>query len=235
MVIYREERRTVLLLAVSALAAGCSSSGGAAADAQALVDTSATQGDGALPKRDGGGDPNLARNVQSSTCGGFDRARALTPDARPARHDAGVATSYCDAELLRWSYDRARQRLTLVDQRMSLNCCGVHTVEAVPRAAGKLRITITDTPEKVPGTSDYARCRCTCVFDLTFQIDDVAPNPVTVSLIRTVLEWDPNAKGLLPASSTTLFDGTLDLGKGAGSEVLDGNPVPIGLCTRAGK
>lgn len=145
----------------------------------------------------GSGDPGeiAGATFAVSDCGGF--AEAPTPTY--SDHE------YCDAELLRWSYDPASRQLELFDSRAVLNCCGDREVTVEQTDSG-LIVTETDAPEAGAG-----RCDCLCVFDFSITVDGVAPGALPVQIERVVTD----------GGTERLFDGTLDLTEGAGEAVLD--------------
>lgn len=146
-----------------------------------------------------GPDPGpLNLTYKVSECGGFAKA-----------DKADAPLGYCDAEVLDWSYDAAKGKLSLSDKRALLNCCGDHSV-AVTEENGTYVITETDAPQASAGG---ARCHCMCVFDFEASFDLAGGGLVSIKLVRDVTDDNEPAK--------TIFSGQLDLSKGSGSEVLD--------------
>lgn len=139
-----------------------------------------------------------------SVCGGFAQ-QEQTLDADPA--------AYCDAEVLRWQYDAASEKLTLSNTRVTLNCCGEHSMSAAED--GDLWVvTERDAPEQVgllPG--DTARCGCMCVFDFEIAINGVAGDAVEVKLVRDITDVE--------TGPTTAWQGVIDLTAGQGEIVVD--------------
>ena len=148
-----------------------------------------------------------------TACGGSEEGQPLTQQAAISECGGFVATArtaaadYCDAEVLEWSYDAETARLTVVDNRIILNCCGDHSMSA-SLVDGVYVIQERDAPEGGDG-----RCNCMCVFDYSLEIDDVPVGLIAVRLIRDVTD-----DGGEPA---VVFDGTFDLAAGSGSEILD--------------
>ena len=138
-----------------------------------------------------------------SPCGGFPQVKVGTP------------VQYCDAEVLKWTYDAATATLSLTDARVSLNCCGDHSMllEGADRA---YTATETDAPKNGTG-----RCKCMCVFDFTASGAPVpAGGPINLTLVRNVTDGrDP---------SKTVWSGTIDLSAPSGSVVIDASPVVMG-------
>jgi hypothetical protein len=159
-------------------------------------------GDGST-ENPGSGPLNTTFKV--SECGGFARA-----------DKADAALGYCDAEVLDWSYDAAKGKLSLSDKRALLNCCGDHSVTVTQDSSGTFVITETDAPD------NYGRCHCMCVydFDASFSIYS-AGGLVPIKLVRDVTDDNEPPK--------TIFSGQLDLSVGSGSEVLDTSDV-AGWC-----
>ncbi|PID39761.1 MAG: hypothetical protein CSA24_00450 [Deltaproteobacteria bacterium] len=138
-----------------------------------------------------------------SECGGF--SASATSSSSPSR--------YCDAEVLDWRYDNAKQQLTLVDKRAVLNCCGDHS-QTVSEENGVIVVRQTDAPQGGSG-----RCLCECVYDFEAVIPAVL-GPLRVRIERVVTDaTNPKPR--------VLFDGTLDLSVGAGRETIDPSPTPF--------
>jgi hypothetical protein len=137
-----------------------------------------------------------------SDCGGFRGTRA-----------AGVHTveadGYCDAEVLRWAFDAAAGVLTLSDERILLNCCGVHGMSVVVED-GLWVVTETDEPAE-----GGMRCRCLCVYDYSLRVEGVTAGTIDVRLVRFVTE----------EGERVVWEGAIDLTAGAGAIVLDETSV----------
>ena len=151
----------------------------------------------------------VGQNAQVSDCGGFG---ANNRDAIP----------YCDAELLRWSYDASSQTLSLLDQRAFLNCCGdrTFTVNFDPDR-NVYTATEIDSPEMVGG--EGARCGCMCSFDWITDVVDVEPGTINLELGRHVTDDDAGAQ--------TVWSGQLDLMEVQGQVVVDDQPLDYGCDT----
>lgn len=147
---------------------------------------------------------DLTKNVEISECGGFE-PRSGSGDSG----DYDTPPPYCDAEVLYWSYDAARQELSFNNSRVELNCCGDHGV-IVTEQGGTITVTEIDEPEGGAG-----RCNCMCVFDFAAIAAPVALGSVEVELVRHVTDGgQPNV----------VWQGTLDLAEGSGFEVVDTTP-----------
>jgi hypothetical protein len=145
------------------------------------------------------GDPGgeLTQHQAISDCGGFEVT------------EGGGDGDYCAAERLEWSFDAAAGTLELTDSRVVANCCGDRSIE-VELVDGVYVVTESDLPEGGDG-----RCRCMCVFDFALTIEGLGSGAIPVRLERDT----PDDSGL-----EVLWEGTLDLGAGSGSEVLDPRP-----------
>jgi len=140
-----------------------------------------------------------------SECGGLESQQQtlLVQPPSPGRGD----DLYCDAERLYWRYEEGERRLTLLNTRAMLNCCGEHQMDIQVIAGGYL-VREAD----VPGSQ--GRCLCTCPFDFLMHIEGVPPSgSVALRLERTVTDW--------PDGSGTLLDVELDLSTGSGIFAID--------------
>lgn len=158
------------------------------------------------PGPTGPGTPSglIPQTYKISECGGFDAATKA--DFAP--------TSYCDAEVLKWSYDAATGTLKLRDNRVLLNCCGDRTMTLDEKSDGSYEILEVDAPEAAAGGS---RCNCMCVFDLTMEASAIAGGTIQVTLSREVTDSG--------AGVETIWSGQIDLSKGSGDVVVDGADV----------
>lgn len=148
---------------------------------------------------------DISQQSVVSECGGF-----------PSPMDssgAGEPAGYCDAEVLHWSYDAVSEELVLTDNRIELNCCGVHDM-TIEKQGDVYVVTETDTPEVFDGYE--ARCGCMCVFDYSLTADPIAEDVIQVRIIRNVTD---DNQGL-----QLVFEGELDLRDGSGSVVIDDTP-----------
>ncbi len=175
---------------------GEAGSGGSAGSAGA-AGSAGTAGSGG-----GGQVQSVGVDPKVSECGGF---AAGQRDALP----------YCDAELLQWAFDASTGTLSLIDQRVLLNCCGDHafTVTFEPDR-GVYTATETDSPEDGSG-----RCDCMCVFDWATDVTGVQSGTIQLELVRH--ETDAGA-------SRIVWAGALDLTAVQGQVVVDPNPVGYG-------
>jgi hypothetical protein len=152
----------------------------------------------------------LVQEDRVSACGGFDSAansQALTADE----------ASYCDAEILRWRYEGALDKLTLTNTRVLLNCCGEHSM-TVHQEGDTYIVTERDAPEQIgPLPGSGARCGCMCVFDYELAVQGVAGDSIALRLVREVTDSD--------AGVETVWEGELDLSEGQGGIVLDETDV----------
>jgi hypothetical protein len=176
-------RPYILILPATFALASCSSSS-----------TSNTSGDPA------GSSLNL--RPQISECGGF--AAQASPAIDPPQPDP---TTYCEAERLLWVYDAAAGSLGLTNSRVTLNCCGDHSM-TIADEGGTYVVTERDAP--VDGD---ARCGCDCVFDFGISADPIPAGVIRVRLVRDVTDNDPPI--------ATVWEGTLDLAEGQGSITID--------------
>ena len=145
----------------------------------------------------------LAQASRVSECRGFLAAN------EPFFADGGLGTfpgGYCDAEVLEWRYQADQQKLSLVDSRMSLNCCSALAM-SLEVQEGVYVFTETDAPPD----GEYGRCRCDCIFDLGIEIEHVPGGVIELKLLRDTTDSPPVG---------TLWTGQVDLSAGAGWVVL---------------
>jgi hypothetical protein len=165
---------------------------------------------------------SIALVIAVSACGS-EPGEAATPDATfrvsecggftPRSAKAAGADTYCDAEVLDWQYDNTKQQLTLINKRAVLNCCGDRS-QVVVDDAGVIVVRQTDAPAGGGG-----RCRCDCSYDFEAVIP-TAPGQLRLRVERVVTD-------ATNASPQVLFDGTLDLTGGQGSELIDPSATPF--------
>ena len=156
---------------------------------------------------EGAGDQRIlvSENASVSDCGGF----------HATERDLG---GYCDAERLIWSYDEAQRVLSLANTRVLLNCCGDRTFDVyLDQVTGKYEAIVEDEPDCSSGYC--ARCSCMCIFDISTEVSGVDSRSIDLVVRRNVPDWT----GL-----QELWDGSLDLGLGAGEVVL--SDVPSDEC-----
>jgi len=134
-----------------------------------------------------------------SECGGFIKSGAKIPMPDP--------TTYCDAERLLWNYDAASKTLGMTNARVTLNCCGDHSVK-VSRDGETIVFTEVDAPEAAAGG---ARCNCECVFDYGADISPVEPGNISIRIMRDVTDAPP---------VTMAWEGTIDTSGGEGEVVV---------------
>lgn len=167
-------------------------------------------------------------SVIATTCGDF----AIDPstlntsalisdcyglDASQKNIELGIPDddTYCDAEILHWSFDSSTGRLILLDARILLNCCGEHDMYAEQLDDGTYLITETDGPMKI-GDGSYDRCLCTCVFDYRLYIEDIDADRISIKVVRDIEEEEEIIE---------VFEGELDLTEESGSFVIDNTDV----------
>lgn len=146
--------------------------------------------------------PDFTISPLISECGGFvsGGTGAKIPKPDP--------TTYCDAERLLWNYDAASKTLGLTNSRIQLNCCGDHSVK-VHLDGETVVFTEMDAPQAATGG---ARCHCSCVFDFASDVSTVEVGMTSLRIVRTVTDANP--------STTTVWEGMLDLSLGAGEVVV---------------
>ncbi|MBN2359665.1 MAG: hypothetical protein JXR83_09430 [Deltaproteobacteria bacterium] len=146
----------------------------------------------------------LEQEVKISACGGFGQ-QEQSLDVDP--------TGYCDAEMLHWRHDAATGKLTLRNTRVTLNCCGEHSM-FVDQEGDTYLVTERDAPEQIgPLPGNTARCGCMCVYDFEIAIAEVAAGSVALRLVRDITDVE--------SGPATAWEGEIDLGAGQGSIVVD--------------
>ncbi len=156
------------------------------------------------------GDPDASDLPQSqkvSSCGGFSKTSPQSQTVDGLELFAG--NTYCDAEVLDWSYDKAGGKLSIANNRVLLNCCGDHSISA-KEVGGVLVVTEVDAPVQA-----NSRCGCMCVFDYALDLESVAPGTIQLRLDRHVM----------PGTPRTAWKGKIDLSKGSGSVAVDKTPA----------
>jgi hypothetical protein len=153
----------------------------------------------------------LPQSSAISQCGGFEVNQQSQALNGSGDDNFDPSSSYCDAEVLDWSYDAALGKLALSNNRVLLNCCGNHSIEATDEE-GVLVIREIDAPE-----FDDARCGCMCVFDFAIELEQVAMGTIQLRLMRDVTDDDQAEQEVLV--------GEIDLAKGSGSVVVDSTDV----------
>jgi hypothetical protein len=113
-------------------------------------------------------DEFVNKNSRVSECGGFstDSKRAADPDTSTV-------------EKLIWTYDAKIRTLTVLNTRVSLNCCGKHSITA-SRDEDAIVVSENDQP------LDQGRCKCVCLFDFSTEIGGLSAGTVNVRLELTV-------------------------------------------------
>lgn len=140
-----------------------------------------------------------------SDCGGF------ILESPQMKNPMGNPATYCDAEVLHWSYDAAAGTLSLANNRVLLNCCGNHQMK-VADDGGTYVVTETDAPE-----SGDARCDCMCVFDYTLQAEGIPGGTIPMRVVRNVTD---DAEG-----PQVVWTGDIDLTAGSGTITIDTTDV----------
>jgi len=128
------------------------------------------------------------------------------PEMRLAPEAEG---DYCAAEILRWRYDETTETLRVADGRVLLGCCGQRSVR-VERVDGIVELTQVDEPEGAA-----ARCEGRCAYDVAVAVPLVAQESLFLRVLRDVTDSQ--------GGPTLVWQGTIDLGRSAGSIVLDAN------------
>lgn len=168
-----------------------------------LIASLVTAGLAAGCTNDDGPSGALTQQAAISDCGGFFNPQQKTPMGDPA--------TYCDAEMLYWAYDGSTQTLSVANNRINLNCCGLHSMEA-SLVDGVYVLTETDAPE-----FGDARCSCMCVFDYTIDVQGIPLGTIPLRIERNVTDSQEGVQ--------VVWQGTLDLATGDGSAILDSTDV----------
>lgn len=165
-----------------------------------------------------GGDPGaqqLPIGWQVGGCAGEERALTTGDGLDPQCAPEALVPDDSDPcrEMLLWRYDRTAQRLQLVDTPVSLNCCGLRSVQAT-FATGVLTVTERDEP-------DGPRCRCMCDATYAVCLDAAFEGPIEVRLLRHVTDSDEGIE--------TVWEGQIDPAEGEGQ--IDLGPSLSWACT----
>ena len=113
-------------------------------------------------------DEFVNKNSRVSDCGGF-------PSSSKTAADPDTST----VEKLIWTYDAKTRTLTVLNTRVSLNCCGKHSITA-SRDGDAIVVSENDQP------LDQGRCRCMCLFDFSTEIEGLSAGTVNFRLELTV-------------------------------------------------
>ena len=141
----------------------------------------------------------LAQATQVSGCGGFHAASSVR----------AATDSYCDAEVLRWTYDASRLELALRNERAVLQCCGKYSARLVEEE-GSYVLRETNAPGQ-------DGCRCECVYDLVVTASPVPRRVIDLAILRQTTDGSDGG---------VVFRSRLDLTEGQGVEIVDGRPRP---------
>ncbi len=152
------------------------------------------------------GGTDLLQSERISACDGFaaNGGSFFAPVPPPPEN-------YCDAEVLFWRYDAQSEQLSLLDQRVFLNCCGKHSIR-VERRNGTYVFTERDEPGR-----GGARCGCMCTYDFGAEAQPVPEELIHLQIVRVVTDSDRH--------SGKIWEGDLDLAQGSGFEVI--NDIPL--------
>jgi len=121
-----------------------------------------------------------ARLVDASDCKSA-VTRAATPDMPP------------DQGCLRWDYFGRTGRLRLEHVNAGLNCCPEYTVT----------LTVADGRLVVQEVETAGYCRCLCLYDFTFEIDDLPRGVYEVIVQENHLAGDdPPLMGIIDLTET---------------------------------
>ncbi len=142
---------------------------------------------------------SVGQNPRVSECGGFN-AKTRDDD------------SYCDAEFLRWSYNESSQTLSLLNQRVLLNCCGEHKFTVThDRTRDVYVVDELDQPK------NGSRCRCMCTYDWSTDVS-VAPGTINLELARHVSDGD---------GRQVIWSGKIDVTETQGEVVISDRPLKV--------
>ncbi|OGQ78019.1 MAG: hypothetical protein A2289_21405 [Deltaproteobacteria bacterium RIFOXYA12_FULL_58_15] len=147
---------------------------------------------------------SIEQTSSLSECGGFDSTKgALTADGEEE-------PAYCDAEVLLWEYESGK--LSLTNARVSLNCCGEHSISIEEEDEGEYLVSEVDDPES-SFLGGGARCSCMCVFDFRIEANDMPERTIHLNLERDVTDSDEG--------NQSIWQGDIDLTEGNGRIVID--------------
>ncbi|HPS30996.1 MAG TPA: hypothetical protein PLZ43_12120 [bacterium] len=133
---------------------------------------------------------NIAENIKISECGGFESGVVT----KLPSEDGEDVVADC-SQLLIWSYDESSGVLNIMNEAVSLNCCGKHSV-LVKENDGGYDFNIIDKSD------NGARCDCDCSFDFGADITGVENSPVNLKVYTDVEEEE---------EKTLQWEGTLDM------------------------
>lgn len=148
----------------------------------------------------------LKQTAWLSQCGGFAAKGGIL---------LGEPAAYCDAEVLHWQYEESSRKLRLTNARVTLNCCGDHSITIEQRDAVYL-VTERDAPRKDSGG---ARCLCDCVFDFLIEAEAIPPGAIELKILRNITD-----RGNL---TKIVFADSVDLSLGSGTAVIDETDVGL--------
>ena len=135
-------------------------------------------------------------NSKVSECGGFDKTKSIvkTLDEETTCND-----------MLNWSYNSETKVLSLQNDNVGLNCCGIHSITA-EKKDNKYIVTEIDKSE------NGARCNCMCTFSFAIEIPNVDSQSISLVLKRDIEENDE--------IETPLEETTIDLTQNSGTIIV---------------
>ncbi|MBP7432734.1 hypothetical protein KA996_04230 [bacterium] len=141
-------------------------------------------------------DSNLAENVKTSDCGGF---------------ESGIVTKLpggevedCSQKLI-WSYDESSKILNIINEAVNLNCCGEHDVNIEKTGDNEYEYIMVDNADR------GMRCGCDCLFDFGADIAGVDNSSVKLRVYTDVEEEEER---------TLHWEGPLDITQKSGTIVV---------------
>jgi hypothetical protein len=107
------------------------------------------------------------KNSRVSECGGFAASKTAA--------ESDTSTT----EKLIWSFNRETHTLALLNKRVNLNCCGIHSISATKEGGD---IVISESDKQL----NEGRCRCMCLYDFATEIEGIYEDSIFLRLELTV-------------------------------------------------
>jgi len=137
----------------------------------------------------------IGLNSKVSECGGFTETKSIvkTLDEETSCND-----------MLNWNYNSETKVLSLQNDNVGLNCCGIHSITA-EKIDNKYIVTEIDKSE------NGARCGCMCTFSFAVEIPNVENESINLVLKRNIEENE---------ETETPLETTIDLTQNSGSIII---------------
>lgn len=142
---------------------------------------------------------NLAQNIKTSGCGGFEEENAVMKNIK-LTEDEIIDCS----QLLIWNYDDSTDVIEIVVKNAELNCAGVGKVQITKVEAGYEYVISEDFREGDAG--------CSCMFDFSAQLHGITAESLNLEVKHSVKYEE--------TTTTSYWSGILDLTQKSGEIII---------------